>query len=85
MRDKTKSITLRLNNREYTIASNNSKNCNMSISQYIRSLINGNVLSEKNNNPEILRLICRLHIFFQEKGLEDEEIEKEIDRLCQML
>ncbi len=85
MRNKTNSITIRLNNREYTIVSNNSKNSNMGISQYIRSLINGNVLSEKNNNPEIMRLICKLHICLQEKGIEDEEIEKEIDKLCQML
>ena len=34
MRNKTNSITIRLNNREYTILSNNSNNCNMNISQY---------------------------------------------------
>lgn len=85
MRNKTNSITLRLNNSEYTVVSNNSKNCNMNISQYMRSLINGGVTSKKNNNSEIMRLICRLHICLQEKGIEDEEIEKEIYKLCQIL
>lgn len=85
MRNNTNSITLRLNNREYSMVTSNSRNCNMNISQYLRSLINGNVPSAKNNHLEIMRLICKLHICLQEKGIEDEEIEKEIHKLCQML
>lgn len=85
MSNKTNKISLRLNNEEYTILSNNCKYSNMTTSQYIRALIMGNVITENKNNADIMRLICKIHIRLQEMNVENEEIEKEIHKLCQML
>lgn len=85
MKSKTNSITLRLDNDEYTYLLNNCKYSNMTISQYIRSLIMENVITDNRNNAEIMRLICNIHILLQDMGVENNEIKKEIRNLCQML
>lgn len=85
MKNKTNKITLRLDNDEYTHLLNNCKYSNMTISQYIRSLIMENVIADNRNNAEIMKLICNIHILIQDMGVENTEIEKEIRNLCQML
>lgn len=85
MKNKIKTVTLRLNNDEYTYLLNNCQYSNMTISQYIRSLIMENVITDNRNNAEIMRLICNIHILLQDMGVENNEIEKEIRNICQML
>ena len=85
MKNKDKTISLRVTNEEYSILESNSTNLNMTISQYIRSSINHSLPSETNYRQHIAPIMCRLQIRLAELGLEDEEIVKEINKLCLML
>lgn len=85
MKNKDKTISLRLSNEEYTILESNSNNLNMSISNYIRSMINNTLPAEVNYRQYIAPIICKIQIRLAELGLEDDEIIKEIRKLCLML
>ena len=85
MKNKGKTISLRLTNEEYSIVESNSNNLNMTTSQYIRSMINNALPSETNYRQCIAPIMCRVQIRLAELGLEDDEIVKEIRKLCLML
>lgn len=85
MKNKDKTISLRLSNEEYSILESNSNNLNMTISQYIRSSINHSLPAETNYRQHIAPIMCRIQIRLAELGLQDEEIVKEINKLCLML
>ena len=85
MKNKNKPISLRLNEKEYNILSTNSNNLHMTNSEYIRSLIANAVPVTENHNQEIASIMCKIHVRLSELGLEDEEIAKEVHRICLML
>ena len=85
MKSKNKAISLRLSNEEYTKLESNSNNLNMSISKYIRSIINDTLPSEINYRQYIAPMVCKIQIRLSELGLEDEEIAKEVKYICQIL
>lgn len=85
MKSKNKAISLRLSNEEYCLIESNSNNLNMSISKYIRSIINDELPSEVNYRQYIAPMVCKIQIRLTELGLEDEEITKEVKYICQML
>ena len=85
MKNKDKTISLRLTNEEYSIVESNSNNLNMTTSQYIRSMINNALPSETNYRQCSAPIMCRVQIRLAELGLEDDEIVKEIRKLCLML
>ena len=85
MKNKDKTISLRLTNEEYSILEFNSSNLNMSISQYIRSMINNALPTQINYRQYIAPIMCKTQIRLAELGLEDDEIVKEIRKLCLML
>lgn len=57
----------------------------MSISNYIRSMINNTLPAEVNYRQYIAPIICKIQIRLAELGLEDDEMIKEIRKLCLML
>ena len=85
MKNKDKTISLRLSNEEYSILESNSNNLNMTTSQYIRSMINNALPAETDYRQHIAPIMCRVQIRLAELGLEDDEIVKEIRKLCLML
>lgn len=85
MKNKDKTISLRLSNEEYSILESNSNNLNMNTSQYLRSMINNALPAEINYRQYIAPIMCRIQIRLNELGLEDEEISKEVNNLCRML
>lgn len=85
MKNKDKTISLRLTNEEYSIVESNSNNLNMTTSQYIRSMINNALPVETDYRQHIAPIMCRVQIRLAELGLEDDEIVKEIRKLCLML
>lgn len=85
MKNKDKTISLRLTNEEYSILESNSNNLNMNTSQYLRSMINNALPVEINYRQYIAPIMCRIQIRLSELGLEDEEISKEVNNLCRML
>ena len=85
MKNKDKTISLRLSNEEYAVLESNSNNLNMTMSQYIRSSINNALPAENNYRQYIAPIMCKIQIRLAELGLEDDEIVKEIDKLCLML
>ena len=85
MKNKDKTISLRLSNEEYSILESNSNNLNMSISQYMRSMINNALPTETDYRQHIAPIMCRVQIRLAALGLEDDEIVKEINKLCLML
>lgn len=85
MKNKDKTISLRLSNEEYSILESNSNNLNMTTSQYIRSMINKSLPAEINYRQYIAPVMCKIQIRLGELGLEDDEIVKEINKLCLML
>lgn len=85
MKNKDKTISLRLSKEEYSILESNSNNLNMSVSQYLRSMINDALPAEVNYRQSIAPIICKIQIRLSELGMEDEDITKEINNLCRML
>ena len=85
MRNKDKTISLRLTNEEYSIVESNSNNLNMNTSQYLRFMINNTLPAETDYRQYIAPIMCRIQIRLVELGLEDDEIVKEIRKLCLML
>lgn len=85
MKNKDKTISLRLSEEEYNILEYNSNNLNMSISRYIRSMIRNTLPTQINYRQYIAPVMCRIQIRLTELGLEDDEIIKEINALCLML
>lgn len=85
MKNKDKTISLRLTNEEYSILESNSNNLNMNTSQYLRSMINNALPAETDYRQHIAPIMCRVQIRLVELGLEDDEIVKEISKLCLML
>ena len=85
MKNKTKTISIRLNNEEYIRLSNISNNHNMTNSEYIRSLIDDNEPGINNHAPEIAASLARLYIRLQELGIGEEAVAKEVDDLCRTL
>ena len=85
MKNKDKTISLRLSNKEYTILESNSNKLNMSNSNYLRSLINNALPAEVDYRQTIAPILCKIQIRLAELGLEDEEITKEVNQLCRML
>ena len=62
MKNKTKTISIRLNNEEYIRLSNISNTHNMTNSEYIRSLIDDNKPGINNNAPEIESSLARIYL-----------------------
>ena len=85
MSNKNKSISLRLNEELYNMVNTNSNNLHMTESEYIRSLISNAAPVTENHNQEIAAILCKIHIRLSELALEDEEITKEVHRICRML
>lgn len=85
MKNKDKTISLRLSNKEYTILESNSSNLNMSMSNYLRSIINNTLPTEVNYRQNIAPILCKIQIRLCELGLEDEQITREVNQLCRML
>lgn len=85
MKNKDKTISLRLNEEIYNIVNTNSNNLHMTNSEYIRSLITDAIPVTENHNQEIASIMCRIQIRLAELGLEDENISKEVNQLCRML
>ena len=85
MKNKDKTISLRLSNKEYTILESNSNKLNMSNSNYLRSLISNALPEEVNYRQTIAPIMCKIQIRLAELGLEDEEITREVNQLCRML
>lgn len=85
MKNKDKTISLRLSNKEYSILEANSSNLNMTVSNYIRSVINNTIPTEVNYRQDIAPILCKIQIRLCELGLEDEQITREVNQLCRML
>ena len=85
MKNKTKTISIRLNNEEYIRLSNISNHHNMTNSEYIRSLIYDNKPRINNHAPQIASALSRLYIRLRELGIGEEAIAKEVEGLCQTL
>lgn len=85
MKNKDKTISLRLNEEIYNIVNTNSNNLHMTNSEYIRSLITDAIPVTENHNQEIASIMCKIQIRLAELGLEDEDISKEVNQLCRML
>ena len=85
MKNKDKTISLRLSNEEYSKLESNSNNLNMNTSQYLRYMINDALPAETNYRQYIAPIMCRIQIRLAELGLGDEDISKEINQLCRML
>lgn len=85
MDNKSKTLSIRINKEIYQLLSNNSKNNNMSVSDYVRSILEGVTPNDKNYNPQIVSLLSRLYIRLSELGISEEEIAKEVYALCQIL
>ena len=85
MDNTSKTLSIRINEDIYQLISNNSKNNNMSISEYVRSVLEGITPNNKNYNPQIASLLSRLYIRLSELGISEEEIAKEVYALCQIL
>lgn len=85
MKNKDKTISLRLSNEEYSILESNSNNLNMTTSQYLRSMINNALPAETDYRQYIAPIMCKIQIRLSELGLKDEEISKEVNNLCRML
>lgn len=85
MKNKDKTISLRLSNKEYTILESNSNKLNMSNSNYLRSLINNALPAEVDYRQNIAPIMSKIQIRLAELGMEDEEITKEVNQLCRML
>lgn len=85
MKNKDKTISLRLNEELYNNVNINSNNLHMTNSEYIRSLITNALPVTENPNQKIAPIMCRIQIRLAELGLEDEEISKEVNQLCRML
>ena len=85
MKNKDKTISLRLSNKMYTIIESNSNKLNMSNSNYLRLLISNALPAEVNYRQSIVPIMCRIQIRLTELGLEDEEITKEVNQLCRIL
>ena len=85
MKNKTKTISIRLNNEEYIRLSNTSNTHNMTNSEYIRSLIDDNKPEINNHVPEIAASLARLYIRVEELGIGEEVVAKEVDALCRTL
>lgn len=77
MKNKDKTISLRLSNKEYSIIESNSN--------YLRSLINNALPVEVDYRQNIAPIMCKIQIRLTELGLEDEEITREVNQLCRML
>lgn len=85
MKNKTKSISIRLNTEEYTRLSNISNKNHISNSEYIRSLINSINPVENYHSAEIASALSRLYIRLKELGIGEDAIAKEVGALCQTL
>ena len=85
MKNKDKTISLRLNEEIYNIVNTNSNNLHMTNSEYIRSLITNAIPVTENHNQEIASIMCKIQIRFAELGLAYETISKEVNQLCRML
>ena len=83
--NKKNSITIRLNNNELGIVNINSRDLNLSKSEYIRSLITERKSVEVDYRKDIVPVLGNIYVKLQELGLEEENITKEVHKLCQML
>jgi len=85
MKNKNKTISLRLSNEEHTKIETNSKKLNMSTSNYIRSAIMNSLPANVDYRQDIAPIICKIQIRLAELGLADDDITKEVNQLCRML
>ena len=85
MKNKTKTISSRLNNEEYIRLSNISNTHNMTNSEYIRFLIDDNKPGINNHAPQIAASLSRLYIRLRALGIGEEAVAEEVDDLCRTL
>lgn len=82
------SKTIRLNEEEYNMLMKYSTKNNISISDSIRESIRSLDCSQpkkSKQNKEIVRSFCSIHALLDEQGIYDEDIEKEFQKICQIL
>ena len=84
MNNKKKTISIRIDDKQYSILETNSHKLNMTVSDYIRHQIDQAPEAIPDHRQQISSIMCRLYILLQEHGLEDETIAKEVHQLCQM-
>ena len=85
MKNKTKTISIRLNYEEYIRLSNLSNTHYMTNSEYIRFLIDDNKPGINNHAPQIAASLSRLYIRLRELGSGEEAVAEEVDDLCRTL
>jgi len=84
MNNKKKTISIRIDDKQYSILETNSHKLNMTVSDYIRHQIDQAPEAIPDHRQQISSIMCRLYILLQEHGLEEEAIAKEVQQLCQM-
>lgn len=84
MNHKKKTISIRMDNKQYSILETNSHKLKMTVSDYIRHQIDQAPEAMPDHRQEICSIMCRLYILLKEHGLENESIAKEVQQLCQM-
>lgn len=82
---KEKLVSLRLSEEEYDRLEKDSQSRNMKTSTYLRSLILNTTPQENLHQQEIVSLLCRTYVLLEEKGLDREDLTKEVHQLCQTL
>ena len=91
---KNYNISIRLDNETNTVLRNKAALNNMSLSDYVRSLIlNRTSLSididtnkqSKVTDKELASIICRMYILLTENNLDSEPLTNEVHKICQLL
>lgn len=83
---KNKAISVRLSEPELVLLDKLSRNANLSQSEYIRFLIrNGEMNARPDRRQLITAMLCKIYVLLVQKGLEKEDVTKEVIRLCQIL
>lgn len=85
---KKRIISLRLDEEEYTILNNTCTENHISISDYLRTYIrnsNTDQPAAAQLNAEIAKAFCIIHARMDNLRFYDEEIEEELENICQML
>lgn len=81
MNQKKRTISIRIDDEQYSILENNSHKLNMTVSDYIRHQIDQAPEAIPDHRQEICSIMCRLYILLKEHGLEEESIAKEVQQL----
>ena len=87
-------ISVRLDKKTNTVLRDKAALSNISLSDYVRSLILDNTSStideytdkhSKVGDKELASIICRMYILLTEKNLDSEPLTNEVHKICQLL